>query len=407
MTRTAVLGLGGTIDFEVHWDAAILESLAAELGVVDLGASAPRVIDSERHLVLSILHHMRTGTGGEHFVAAPEIIEQFASRFGYRTTLGGTPVRAAIAMSMLGVGSVVHLVSINEDVRRLLPADVRYMCSADGDSTDPHLILQYPARVRIRLGRDDVVSPGPNRLIYPCDRPNAEMRLSPELPEALRAADVFLVSGLNSIQERGLLEARLGELIDAMGNLGTQAVTFYESGGFHVPEFSQLVLDALAAHLDIVSLNEDELMEMVARPVDPADPTDLVAAVRELAAHVPGRAIVLHTRHFALAHGRHTDRMRAALANGIAVSGARYLHGDGATREDVALLDSSAPRSPVGRLVADALGGDDEFCVVPAFDLQNVTSPTTIGLGDSFVGGVLAAIVTEGLELPTDAMNGH
>lgn len=44
---------------------------------------------------------------------------------------------------------------------------------------------------------------------------------------------------------------------------------------------------------------------------------------------------------------------------------------------------------------------------MPAFDLQNVTSPTTIGLGDSFVGGVLAAIVTAGLELPTDAMDGY
>ena len=148
-------------------------------------------------------------------------------------------------------------------------------------------------------------------------------------------------------------------------------------------------------------------METLARPVDLSDPTDLVTAVKDLAARVPVPAIMLHTRHFALAHGRQADRMKAVLVNGIAVSGARYLHGDGATREDVVLLDSSAPRSPSGQLVANAFRGDEDFCVVPAFDLQNVPSPTTIGLGDAFVGGVLAAIVTAGVGLPRDAMNGH
>jgi len=31
--------------------------------------------------------------------------------------------------------------------------------------------------------------------------------------------------------------------------------------------------------------------------------------------------------------------------------------------------------------------------VVPALDLGDVASPTTIGLGDSFVGGAIAALV--------------
>ncbi|KHL01405.1 ADP-dependent glucokinase/phosphofructokinase [Sinomonas humi] len=393
MAKTTILGLGGTIDYELHWDARILGSLAAESGIVDLGSTAPQVIDSERTLVLSVLHHLRAGTGGEHFVETPEVIERFAARFGYRTTLGGTPVRAALAMSSLGIGSTVHLVSIDDDVRRLLPADVDYLCSAEHDSTDPHLIVQYPANARIRIGDEEVVASSANRLIYPSDHPNAELRLSRDLPEALSGAGVFLISGMNSMQQRDTLDARLEELIAAMKSLPLEAVTIYENAGFHIPGFSQIVLDALAPHVDIVSLNEDELIGALERPVDLLDPIDLTASVREFAARVPTPTIVLHTRHFALAHGERASRMRAVLASGTAASGARYAYGDNATRDDVERLDANGQRSAAGQSLADSLQGNEEFCVVPAFDLQDVSTPTTIGLGDTFVGGAVAALV--------------
>ena len=403
MRKTAILGLGGTVDFELNWSTAMLESLVAEFGVVELDPDAPRVIDSERTLLLSVLHHVRTGTGGEHFVETPDVIERFAARFGYHTTLGGTPVRAALAMSRLGIGSIVHLVSIDDHVRRLLPADVDYLCSAEHDSTDPHLIVQYPAGVRIRVGSDEIVSGSANRLIYPCDRPNAELRLSKDLPEALRTASVFLISGMNSMQERHTLDVRLGELIDALGSLPTDSVTIYENAGFHVPEFSQVVLDALAPHLDIVSLNEDELMGALGRPVDLLDPTDLTASVREFAARVSAPVIMLHTRHFGLAYGAEAGRMKAVLASGIAVSGARYAFGDRATGHDVGRLDASGQRSRAGQALAESLSGDDEFCVVPAFDLQEIASPTTVGLGDSFVGGAVAAMIGASTGPPGEA----
>ncbi|MDA8438338.1 MAG: hypothetical protein M0Z51_05665 [Propionibacterium sp.] len=402
MGKTAILGLGGTIDFELHWSAATLESLAVELGIADLSSPAPSVIDSERTLVLSVLQHMRMGTGGEHYVELPDVLERFAARFGYRTTLGGTPVRAALAMSGLGIASTVHLVSINDHVRRLLPADVDYLCSAEHDSIDPHLIVQYPAGARIRVGDDEIVSEGANRLIYPCDRPNAELRLSHDLPEALRTAGVFLISGLNSMQERDMLDARLRELIDAMGNLPADAVTIYENAGFHVPQFGRIVLDTLAPRLDLISLNEDELMDALGRPVDLLDPADLIAGVREFANRMSVPTIVLHTRHFALAHGAQATRMEAVLATGTAVSGARYAFGDGATCDDIGRLHARAPRGRAGQLLAEFLRGDDEFCIVPALDLRDVPSPTTIGLGDSFVGGAVAAMIGAAASPPAD-----
>lgn len=390
----AVLGLGGTIDFELEWDADALGALAAGFGIAALDSAPPEVIDSERALVLSVLHHVRAGTGGEYFVQTPEIVEAFAGRFDYRTTLGGTPVRAAQAMSGLGIGSTVHLVSIDDDVRRLLPGDVDYLCSAEEDSTDPHLIIQFPSGARIRLAGEEIVAPAANRLIYPSDRPNAELRLSRDLAGRLTTAPLFLISGLNSIQERSILDARLAELRAVVQELPADAITIYEDAAYHVPAFAAAVHAGLAPIVDIVSLNEDELMSSAGRRIDLHDPVVVAAAVHELAERLGVPMLLLHTRHYAIAHGRDAERFAAVLEGGIAVSGTRYALGDAATPEDVARIAADAPRSTVGVEVAAALNALDGFSAVPALDLADVAAPTTIGLGDSFVGGAIAVLVT-------------
>lgn len=393
MGGDAVLGLGGTIDFELHWDAGALEAAAAAAGIASLTEGPPAVIDSERALVLSVLHHLRAGTGGEHFVESAEVIEAFASRFGYRTTLGGTPVRAALAMSALGVGSTVHLVSIDDDVRRLLPSDVEYVCSAVEDSTDPHLIVQFPAGACIRLAGEEVVAPAANRLIYPCDLPNARLVLSDRLPEVLAGARVFLLSGLNSIQEQEILQERLAQLRDAVRALPPGATVLYEDAAYHVPAFASEVHVGLAPVLDVFSLNEDELMTAVGRAVDLRDADEVAAAVEQLAQRLGVPAVVLHTRFFAAAYGEDAERLRSFLEGGVAVSAARYAVGDGATRAEVERLWSEGPRSAIGVAVAERLPQLGPFVAVPALDLADVAHPTTIGLGDSFVGGAVAALV--------------
>jgi hypothetical protein len=122
MVENLVLGLGGTVDYEIVWDSSVIEGLVAEYDIrtSDLTTTIP--VDSERDLVVVLLGFVRDGVGGERFVASSDIVERFAARFDKRITLGGTPVRAAMAMEVLGVTCTVHLVSIDDHVRRLLPA---------------------------------------------------------------------------------------------------------------------------------------------------------------------------------------------------------------------------------------------------------------------------------------------
>jgi ADP-dependent phosphofructokinase/glucokinase len=400
MTHQAVLGLGGTVDFELQWDAARLEVLAAELGIAYSDLVPPVEIDSERALVISLLCHLRAGTGGEHYVTSPEVVERFAERFEYRVTLGGTPVRAALAMSTLGLPSTVHLVSIDDNVRRLLPANVDYLCSADEDSTDPHLIVQYPAQARIHLVGGEIITAAANRLIYPSDQPNRVLRLSQDLPTALSSADIFLISGLNSIQEREVLDERLAEIVNALAALPDTATVLYEDAGFHIPAFNLVARTALAEHVDICSMNEDELMAYAGGTVDLLNAEDVRAAVVEVHAQLRVPILVLHTRHFAIAHGRDAQSFRGALSEGVAVAGARYRYGDGVSKADIQHLAAAAAaeRSRCGATVVAQLEHNaPEFVGVAAFDLRNVPSPTTVGLGDAFIGGAIAALLEKDL----------
>ena len=87
------------------------------------------------------------------------------------------------------------------------------------------------------------------------------------------------------------------------------------------------------------------------------------------------------------------ERLRAVVEGGVAVSGARYALGDGITRAEVERLAETGRRNAHGVAMARALPARGPFVVVPALDLSDVASPTTIGLGDSFVGGAIAALV--------------
>lgn len=387
-----VLGLGGTVDYEIRWDPRVLEELATEhgIGVEDLDRDRP--VDSVRDLVASVLAFVRDGVGGERFVASSDIVAAVAERFETRVTLGGTCVRAAIAMDRVGVPSTVHLVSIDDHVRRLLPASVEVLNSADHDTLDPHLIVQYPAGARVRVGGVDLVAEHPNRIIYANDPPHRELRLAPELSHVLRTTDLFLISSLNVIQERATLDDRLTTLRRDVAALPPGALVMFEDAGYHVPAFADVVRDAMAGMTHIYSLNEDELQAYLRRSVDLLDPDAVASAVAELHRLIPVPALVVHTKYWAMAVGERAEEVRACLRGGIAMAATRYRLGDRYTAQDYAET-SALPVNGRGAVLAELVEQRlDDAVVVAALDLSEVAEPTTIGLGDTFVGGFLAAL---------------
>ncbi|GGM43045.1 ADP-dependent glucokinase/phosphofructokinase [Microbacterium saperdae] len=393
--RQLVLGLGGTVDYELRWDSAVFDRLAFAHRVRrhELTASAP-IVD-ERSLLVAVLALVAAGTGAERFVASSEVVEAFSSHFEYAVTLGGTGVRAGLVLDSLGIPSVQHLVSIDDNVRRLLPPGVSFVSSATEDTLDPHLIVQYPVGAHVRLMDADILSPSANRLIFANDPPNREMRLAPALGEALATASVFLVSGFNTMQDQDLLARRLDELQQAMRALPADALVYYEDAGFYTRAFSETVRAQLLPSIDVYGMNEDELQEYVGRTVDLLDPADVVRALHEIHAIIPVPALVVHTRYWALAVGRDAAGHRAALESAVRVAATRYRLGDGFTAADAAETDAMDRHRGGAALVAAVEGAVADVAGVPAFSLD-VETPTTIGLGDTFVGGFLAAHAQDG-----------
>ncbi len=392
MGHRLVLGLGGTVDYEIVWDSAVIEGLVEHYAIRADEISTAVPVGDERDLVCSLLGFLRDGSGGERFVASSEILERFAHRFTHEITLGGTPVRAALAMDKLGVPATVHLVSIDDHVRRLLPPSCDYICSAKTDSTDPHLIVQFRTGHRVRTGDIDVAAGFPNRVIYTNDPPSRELVLSDQLGSVLRMADVFLVSGFNVIQSEALVRRRTDELKQHLTQLPSDSLVIYEDSGFHLPRLSRVVWQELRGFLDVHSMNEDEMQAYLGRPLDLLDPAEMAAALTELAELVRAPTLVVHTKYWALALGKDAAGFTAALSGGITMASARYCHGDHFTQADYDEL-AAMPRSAVGAAFAEALEaelGSGARCI-PA-NVLDVDRATTIGLGDTFVGGFIAAL---------------
>lgn len=394
--RQLVLGLGGTVDFELRWDDAVVERLAHEHRVRrhELTFTAP--ITDERSLLVTVLAFVAAGTGAERFVASSEIVERFASHFAYDVTLGGTGVRAGLVLDSLGIPSVQHLVSIDDNVRRLLPRSITVLSSAVRDTLDPHMIVQFPVGARVRLIDGDILSPAANRLIFANDPPNREMRLADGLPDALATASAFLISGFNTMQDHDLLEQRLETLLAAICRLPDDALVYYEDAGFYTRAFAETVRRRLLRHIDVYSLNEDELQEYVGRRVDLLDPADVVRALDQVRALIPVPALVVHTGQWALAVGPDAARHRAALESAVRVAATRYRVGDDFTAAEAEATAGMTRHRGGTALVASVEAALADAVGVPAFALD-VPHPTTIGLGDSFVGGFLAAHAQDGI----------
>jgi ADP-dependent phosphofructokinase/glucokinase len=391
VTDRVVLGLSGTVDYVITWDSSVLEGLVREHDLTAADLSTSLDVDSERNLVRVLLAFVRDGTGGERFVASSGIVEEFASRFEKEIALGGTCTRAGLAMDKLGVASTLHLVSIDDHVRRLLPRRCRYICSAERDSTDPHLIVQFGAGTRVRAADIDLCAPHPNRVIFANDPPHEELRISEDLGGILAEAQLFLVSGFNVMRDADLLDQRLTTLQRHMAALPRKCLVHFEDAGYHVPALSHRVNHRLGPLVDVHSMNEDELQVYVGRTCDLLDVEDMASVLADLRALILAPTIVVHTRYWSLALGPDPERYVPALRGGITMASTRYLHGDGFSAAHYEQM-LEAPERLAGAALAAALEArlPGRVRCLLAKDLQT-SHPTTVGLGDAFVGGFLEA----------------
>ncbi|MFN8488513.1 MAG: ADP-dependent glucokinase/phosphofructokinase [Caldilineaceae bacterium] len=393
MQEKIALGFGGCIDYEIVWDATAIEALIHHYGIHAAELDINQIIQSERDLVISILSFLQAGIGGERFVRASAIIEQFARHFAKKITLGGTSVRATIAMRKLGYTSALHLVTINEHFRRLLPLDCPIICSNSQESAHPHLIVQFGQGACINAGDIDLCASRSNRIIYHHDDDNIRMDLNEDFANLMSDAKVFLISGFNAMQSEELLLNRLAAVLRMLEKLPQAAQVYFEDAVYYNPRFHQLILATLAQQITIFSLNEDELQAHLGRKLNLLDAEQIKAALADLQKIIPVPILVLHSMYWALAYGQTASRMAQALKGGVTMATTRFRYGDDFTVENYHSVGKLAP-NPAGARFCEALTEllGDQVCCVPVAQVAQANA-TTIGLGDAFVGGFLPALV--------------
>lgn len=395
MNESIALGFGNNVDYEIVWDADVFADLIVHYDICDAELTTHGVIDSERDLLVSILAFLKTAKGGERFVSASSIIEDFSRKFAKKITLGGTSVRAAIAMRKLGYTSALHLVTLNDHVRRLIPPDSPYVCSNVKDSLHPHLIVQFGKDAAVKAKDINIRASQANRLIYHSDHDNIAMNLNEGFSDLIADAKVLLIAGFNAMQSKSLLARRLESVIRMMKRLPKDALVFYEDGGYFELGCSRLIYRALSKRIDIFSLNEDELQAHLNRKVALLDVLQVQAALAELQKRIPIPTLVLHTRHWALACGEQASRFAKALQAGISLATTRFCYGDDFTLRNYHEIKSLPPKAE-NAIFADAINKMQDASIIcaPVADVEP-SSATTVGLGDAFVGGFLPALLPD------------
>lgn len=393
MSQPIVLGLGGNVDHELVWDTGRLQRRVLELGITSADVQSVEGLAGERDLIRVLLWHMRLGVGGERFVSSPTALESFGSRFDWTSTLGGTGLRAGLAALELGVPSTVHVAVMNGEMAQLLPAGLQIISPSGTLPSHPHIIVQFRQGARISLPDDEIVSPRSNRVIFVNDPANAKLPLSAEWLDAVRDARFVLVSGLNSIRSSRLLGARLQEISAGLATVQPSCTVMLEDAEYHDRTFADIVLESLSPSVAVFSLNEDELSSRLGRDVDVLNAEEVMGALREVSRRAEEPAILLHTSRYAVLY---SERIPLAgweepISFGVGAAGARYVAGESVTAGLIRAMMQSCPRSSEGARVVERLRMMLPGRVVgeACFDVS-VSRPTTIGLGDAFVGGFVA-----------------
>ncbi|HXQ35212.1 MAG TPA: ADP-dependent glucokinase/phosphofructokinase [Anaerolineales bacterium] len=394
MEEKIALGFGNNIDYEIVWNSEVFEDLIVQYDIHDEELSMDIPVTCERDLVISILGFLKSGSGGERFVAWSDILEQFAQHFANKVTLGGTPVRAAIAMRKLGYTSALHLVTINDDVRRLIPQDSPYVYSNSTENSSPHLIVQFPNDTRVKAGDIKIHTSRANRIIYSNDYDTIVMNINEGFSKLVTEARIFLVSGFNTMQSRELLAKRLESVIRIMEKLPADALVYYEDAGFYDPGLGKLIHQTLADRIHIYSLNEDELQMHVGRKLDLLNAFQIKEALVDLQRLIPVPLIVVHSMYWALAYGENAESVLKALKGGVTMATTRFCCGDDFTVENYKEIERLPP-NPEGVVFANELTKllGDRICCVPVVHVEGPNA-TTVGLGDAFVGGFLPALLS-------------
>ena len=393
------LGFHTCVDFELKWDQKKLEELIRYYDIKEEELTTDEIhMDSERQLLLACLGHMQAGIGAEFIPEKPEICFDFAQHFDYKTTIGGTAARAAIAINKLGYESALSMVCYNKYIKELLPERVHYYSNVGENHGDvyPHVVLSYPANAHIQANGVDFITPRENRMMFSRDVDSLNMVISQGFAPMIKDAEVMLLSCFSEVLDKEILKERMVQVNQLLNELPEKAYVVMEDGCYVNKELRTYVHEALHEKLDILSMNEDEMQEYIGRRINIMDPVEVLKAIQYIYERINIPLLIVYSAAWAIAYGKDASKMAHVLEGGTNSASTRFCYGDefGVKEyEEVSKLAVRQDSIIFGNKLEEL--SDREVCCVPSKDLSFVKNPVVVGLGDSFAGGLLPELTMD------------
>jgi ADP-dependent phosphofructokinase/glucokinase len=409
-SRRIACAFTANVDRVATLDAVLIERLY-EGRIV---ANRPRVTSAEtvEDLLAGIAQCIAAGDGTD-LPISEAVQDWLLARMNGRLQIGGTGAQAAATLATLGFPTLLHLTGYSPQQIAVLPhRESMAVGMPDGlltieaavrpdDPTMWHPALEFAAGLPAPLaGRP--LAPAPNRVLIHYDPVNAAFGIDPGFAAAMAdpgiAIGALLISGFSQVEGDATRAALLREVAAAARAWRAARPGLFvhlELGA--MPDFSAVagIVAALQPVVTSIGMNVDELRELlVVHGVTMAAPGPaLMTQLRDLAARYPVSRFSVHTREYCLTlTNGDPAREQDALLFGSLVAATRCRIGTFPTLADLEETLVSSPVNAEGLAFLRALGVSDaaqEGGIVATPGLA-VEAAASVGLGDSFTGGVLA-----------------
>ncbi|MDE7067212.1 MAG: ADP-dependent glucokinase/phosphofructokinase, partial [Schaedlerella arabinosiphila] len=266
---------------------------------------------------------------------------------------------------------------------------------------EPHFIIQFKKGDKICLGGQEVVIPCSNRLILTKITVNEFVPFSKPyfqwIEQNARKVSSNVLSSFNALLDPELLKERLGytkQHIEKYRKNNPEGIVFFEDAHFHSIDVKKLCLETVGESVDILSMNEEELNhtlnEMYHLDVHVDDILSCVEGAKSIRSMFGvRRGVIIHTKDYSMYVG---EPLKADIEKGLIygnlLATAKAKHGWYGTKEQIkeVLEFGFSDRGVKNFQAVQESKYAGEAVLVPS---KYIDKPRyTIGLGDSFVGGV-------------------
>lgn len=394
-------------DFKVERLNELLETHFPDGCLTEMKAA--KEINTMKDLLESMVYYCINGIGGEVDIVNTKLAEE---SFPFTYGMGGTGAQAALALNEVGCPSLLHLTDDSKEVCDILNTPCVYTVSQDGElihtdkvtqtqEQEPHYIIQFKKGDVVRLGEQEIAIPCSNRLILTKVTVNEFVPLSEAylrwIEEHADLVPSNVLSSLNCVQSLDVCKERVDALIDHVTKYhanNPNGVAFFEDAHYHDVEMKKYCLANLYSHIDVIGLNEEELNYtlnlMYNYHVDIEDIFSCVEGALYLKEKLGVRkGVLIHTKDYSMYVGEDLGvDIQSGLMYGNLLATAKATNGWYGNREQVKEV-LGYELSEKGEKHYNEIAQSKYADLVVLVPSKYMDKPKyTIGLGDSFLGGV-------------------